>query len=368
MKKLTCALLALALLAAGLTALGEGVAYERRSISDGSMTLGRTVVPQGYRLQSSLVYFDGSSMSMTSPVQLVVDACTADESVEMVYTSSLDYEHLLEQSMGGVTYGVHQDGAMDTTTMCLMMREMTAGEYADAMVNKVLPGARFLRETPLSAREQAALEELRRAACAQHSQAMGGSAGGMSISIDDARVSIAERFYSLELNGVPYSCVVTTAVSAVEISMRSNMLYGGEAVTRMTSWTAPYCYFCLAPQEGFDAAYADFLVFMANTAESDQFVQARMTLSNQIRESILSGRSQSYAQMFAGDLDGSDSYSEDRFTDYILDQNDYQLSGGEHVKIPTEYEYVYEDGNGRIYATDSALDEPAGMTRLNPTN
>ena len=136
----------------------------------------------------------------------------------------------------------------------------------------------------------------------------------------------------------------------------------------MTSWTAPYCYFCLAPQQGFDAAYADFLVFMANTAESDQFVQARMTLSNQIRESILSGRSQSYAQMFAGDLDSGDSYNEDRFTDYILDQNDYQLSSGEHVKIPTEYDYVYEDGNGRIYATDSALDEPAGMTQLKPSN
>lgn len=332
------------------------------------MTLGRTVVPQGYLLQSSLVYFDGSSMSMTSPVQLVVDACTADESVEMVYTSSLDYVHILEQSVGGVAYSAHQDGMMDTTTMCLMMREMNAGEYADAMVNKVLPGASFLRETPLSAQEQAALEELRSAAYAQFSQEMSGSVGGMSISIDDARVSAAERFYSLELNGVPYSCVVATAVSAAEISIRSYMLYGGEAVTRMTSWTAPYCYFCLAPQQGFDAAYADFLVFMANTAESDQFVQARMTLSNQIRESILSGRSQSYAQMFAGDLDSGDSYNEDRFTDYILDQNDYQLSSGEHVKIPTEYDYVYEDGNGRIYATDSALDEPAGMTQLKPSN
>ena len=72
--------------------------------------------------------------------------------------------------------------------------------------------------------------------------------------------------------------------------------------------------------------------------------------------------------MFAGDLDSGDSYNEDRFTDYILDQNDYQLSSGEHVKIPTEYDYVYEDGNGRIYATDSALDEPAGMTQLKPSN
>ena len=108
-------------------------------------------------------------------------------------------------------------------------------------------------------------------------------------------------------------------------------------------------------------------MFVANTAESDQFVQARATLANQIRESILSGRSESYAQMFAGDLDSDNSYNEDRFTDYIMDQNDYRLSSGEHVKIPTEYAYVYEDGHGGVYATDSALDAPAGMTQLTPS-
>lgn len=164
-----------------------------------------------------------------------------------------------------------------------------------------------------------------------------------------------------------YRGVVSTLVSAVETTMTASMLYGGDTVIRETTWSVPYCYLCIAPEESFDAVYADFRVFVANTTESDQFVQARATLANQIRESILSGRSESYAQMFAGDLGSGNSYNEDRFTDYIMDQNDYQFSSGEHVKIPTEYNHVYEDGNGRIYATDSALDEPAGMTQLTPS-
>ena len=369
MKKLLCALFAAALLATGIAlALGEGVAYNVTGISDGDMTIGRTVVPEGYSVQSNLLYFDGATLSMTSPVQLVVEALSADGSVDMVYTSNLDYIHILERSTGGVSYGAHQDGVIDQTTMCMMMTEMTAAQYADAMINKVLPGAAFLNETPVSAEMQAAIETARQEFYDQFSGLINGSANGMSISIDDVRVSVAERFYSVELSGIPYRSVVMTAVSAVEMTVSAYMLYGGETVDKSASWSAPYCYVCLAPEESFDAAYADFCVFVANTRESDQFVQARATLANQIRESILSGRSQSYAQMFADDLDGGDSYDEDRFTDYIMGQNDYRLSSGEHVKLPTEYGYVYEDGNGGVYATDSALDEPAGMTRLQPSH
>ena len=350
------------------TALGEGVSYMRTDISDGEMIVGRTLAPQGYVVQSNMLYFDGATMSMTSPVQLIVDVLAPDGSVEMAYTSGLDYVHILEQSMGGVTYGAHQDGVLDQTTMCMMFTEMTAGEYADAMMRKVVSEAVCQSETPVSAEVKTALDMQCQKSYNEFSSMMGGMGAGMSLEIKDVRASAAERFYSMALNGIPYRGVVATLVSAVEMTMTANMLYGGETVIRETTWSVPYCYLCIAPEASFDAAYADFRVFVANTTESDQFVQARATLSNQIRESILSGRSQSYAEMFAGDLGSDNSYNEDRFTDYIMDQNDYQLSSGEHVKIPTEYEYVYEDGNGGVYATDSALDEPAGMTQLTPSH
>ena len=126
MKKLMCVLLAAVLMALGLgAALGEGVAYQRVSISDGSMTVGRTVVPQGYSVQSNLLYFDGSTLSMTSPVQLIVEAFSADGSVDMVYTSIVDYIHILEKSTGGVPYGVREAAVPKLDTAFTNMERVT---------------------------------------------------------------------------------------------------------------------------------------------------------------------------------------------------------------------------------------------------
>ena len=61
-----------------------------------------------------------------------------------------------------------------------------------------------------------------------------------------------------------------------------------------------------------------------------------------------------------------DDYSEERFSDYIFDQNDYTLSDGSHVKVPTNYEYVWEGDNGMVYYSDSAFAQPGGSTQLTP--
>ena len=56
---------------------------------------------------------------------------------------------------------------------------------------------------------------------------------------------------------------------------------------------------------------------------------------------------------------GSDeTYDDERFTDYIFDQNDYTLSDGSHVKVSTAYDYVYEGDNGVVYFSDSAFPQP----------
>ena len=47
-----------------------------------------------------------------------------------------------------------------------------------------------------------------------------------------------------------------------------------------------------------------------------------------------------------------------------MERNDYTLSSGDRVKVDTSYDYVYELPDGGVYATNSALDEPSGSTRL----
>lgn len=58
------------------------------------------------------------------------------------------------------------------------------------------------------------------------------------------------------------------------------------------------------------------------------------------------------------------SYSSDRFSDYMFDQNDYTLSDGSSVKVPTSYNYVWEGSNGTVYYGNSLSDAPGGATQL----
>ena len=64
------------------------------------------------------------------------------------------------------------------------------------------------------------------------------------------------------------------------------------------------------------------------------------------------------------DLTDSSIDNTERFCDYILSQNGYTLPDGSSVKIPMEYDYVYGDANGNLYASTSPSDIPAGMDAL----
>ena len=112
--------------------------------------------------------------------------------------------------------------------------------------------------------------------------------------------------------------------------------------------------------------------FCSNTFLSDQMQAAIRELSEERFRIILEakqGRDTSTTIYNTVDdiLSDGDSYTTtEAFTDYIYDQNDYTTSSGDHVKVPTRYDYVYEDSNGNIYYSDSVSDEPAGSKRLYP--
>ena len=77
----------------------------------------------------------------------------------------------------------------------------------------------------------------------------------------------------------------------------------------------------------------------------------------------LSG-AESACRSVVSDLTDSSIDNTERFCDYILSQNDYTLPDGSSVKVPLEYDYVYGDANGNLYATTRPSDAPAGMDAL----
>ena len=80
----------------------------------------------------------------------------------------------------------------------------------------------------------------------------------------------------------------------------------------------------------------------------------------------LSGGSDYSTKILAEETSKGNDYNEERFSDYMFDQNDYTLSDGSHVKVSTAYDYVWTGSDGNVYYSNSALDMPSGATQLYP--
>ena len=127
------------------------------------------------------------------------------------------------------------------------------------------------------------------------------------------------------------------------------------------------------PEEEYEANKEIYEQFVTNTTVSDQFIDALGKVQYQLTQERLqqSGGSMSAitgdCQSSMSSSMGSDSsYMADQFSDYILGQNDYTLSNGDHVKVPNSYDYVYEGTDGNVYVSGSSFDQPAGSTQLYP--
>ncbi|MBQ6122285.1 MAG: hypothetical protein IJI59_11170, partial [Clostridia bacterium] len=135
-------------------------------------------------------------------------------------------------------------------------------------------------------------------------------------------------------------------------------------------WEVPCVHTMLCPAHLWEERGGAFPAFVENTSVSDQFMAANQKLSNELWN-IITGRGTTYANSYSEDVmreetASGDDYDEERFSDYIFDQNDYTLSDGRHVKVSTAYDYVFEGDNGNVYYSNSLSDQPGGSTQLYP--
>ena len=358
-------LLALIMASAALAEAG-GVQLQLVSVQSDGGTVGRCAVPEGCELSSAVSYC-GAGQSLGYPMQLSIDARTPDGRTTYAYCSATSYLQILESKMNGQTVAVQQDGQYDVTTMTPMLTLRDAAGYADYMITSMYPGVRIVvaDEAEITPEVQAIINQRMQ----QSYQDMNAIfAGNPMVSVDDVFFDVAERSYTFENDGEAYRATLLTVVDAMQLSQRmdSGVLSVEEC---FIGWEVPFVYALIAPEAEYEGARAAFDLFVLNTSASDSFNETCQALSNQIRTAVLESRSlavgaDSCRSGVSGLSDSASDYSAERFSDYLFSQDDYTLDDGRHVKIPIEYDYVYVGDNGSVYATDSALDEPAGMRRL----
>ena len=338
---------------------GSALAFAVTNIEQSGMVMGRCTAPVGYEV-SSQAFCNTEEQSAGCPWQLKV-AAQSDAGCLLTYQSAREY-------IANAT-GTTEDGTYNMTYFTPMLHYMTAPEYCDYIASQLTGNV-----THIEVVEENTYPELQPELRAKEAASMklkNSQLNPLGMSIDKEVIDYCTRRYYVETdNGLKfYYCVATgTAGSWMTATMN-----GPIVSTKSTAilWDVPYVYTMLCPAYLWDEQGAAFETFVENTSVSDQFLLANQKLSQDLWD-IITGRKRTpdldeYSRSVMRDAtdEGSD-YDDERFTDYIFDQNDYTLSDGSHVKVSTSYDYVAEGDNGNVYYSNSLDGIPQWATQLTP--
>lgn len=351
--------------------------YKCTEITDPAtgLNVARGYAPSDYTVSGETTWC-GQWQSISTAAQVYLAAMSPDQNTIMGYYSPVSYEQILEYSQNGVDFSQHQDGAFDSESMVPMLQFMTADGYCDYMAQNILPGQQLqiAGQSEISQEAQAKMDEKANQLYKMTNQQLSQMNTGLAYNVDGTYYGVIQRTYSVNLNGYPFKLDVMSAVEGMQITISGEYAYNmGSLRHSFISWDSPFVFFMLTQEGEYEANQEMFEQFVMNTTISDQFADALGKVQSQLTQARLQQSSGSMealtsdCQSSVSSSAGYDSsYMAEQFTDYIYSQNDYTLSNGDHVKVPTSYDYVYEGDDGNVYVSESSFDQPAGSTQLYP--
>lgn len=340
------------------------VSREMRS-ADGIL-IGHYVVPSDFNVNLHLSD-SMSDFSIGNPARVTLSAYAPDGCTSYAYRSACDFVEYLDIE-NAISNVVHQDGAWDRYAMTTMLRARNAEEYADYVFSLLYPNQEVdsVTQVELNAETQAFAQQQKEKLLTRM-QALASVTPG--ISVEGSYWDAVERRYSFNNAGEDYIAVIAVCVGGYQMS---TMSYGilNNIGSRCISWGPYGTYIYVTPASEYNAGRAGFDAFMLNTSVSDQFIKFNQDMGMQIRDAMVQGLSldnaSSYSQSGLSDVIEPGEDYEDRFTDYIFDQNEYTTSEGDSIKVPTSFDYVYEDGSGNVFVSNSV--PSSDMTILVPNH
>ena len=372
MKRTLCILLALTVLAlsfsGALAEEGEPAAFTLTEVTWDTATIAQCAVPVGYELMTTVNCCDETTC-LGYPLRVLIGAYSDEEDVAMGYYCGEQY---LQRVYASTSIMKHVDYQLDSTTMIFMLTYLNADQYCDARAGALQSGAKFYRNEDMSfyaGRAQQRYDEF------YEEIAPGMSGAGMSL--DWVEMTAAQKAYTFQLDGKDYCMCIMAEVRAFQYTISG---YGYTETDIL--WDVPGYYMLVSPMDRYEELYSTlFQTFVENTVVNDQYKDLVDQLNYQIRDDVIRAMNMKVAassaymasmtaltfSMVDSQLSGP-TYSSDRFSDYIFDQNDYTLSDGTSVKISTGYDYVYQGDNGVVYYSDSAFAAPGGATQLYPNH
>ena len=370
----------------GSIEVSELVSYKTTPIVDADLgyTMARCYAPADYTVSNAVNVLN---VGITTPVQIALSAVSPDGSVTLVYQSAQSFEDD-EVTVGGQNFR-EEDGSQNLSMLTINLYKRDASGFCDLLVGSLLAEGVQAEVAAIAGPDEelkAVIDEESEKATAEAKELMSGLiGGGMFTTNTDMAVyfDFCEKTYSVMLpdeagEETEYYILVDALTSYTESLVETNAggFTGGLTVSSTNiyrTWGPKSVWLMLCPKESFEENEEIFRSFMANTRVSDEFLLWLDNLSLElvrIRQVIMEGGYGDYGQAVtdtAKEYLTGDTYSaSDAWSDVIYDNNDYVTSDGSHVKMGTEYDYVYEDDKGNIYGTDTQF-VPESWTQLTPT-
>lgn len=329
--------------------------------------MGQYALPSGYTGTRIINNCDENS-TLGHPIRVSVIVSSKQDDARMMYYYGEDY---LDRVYSSHSLLQHKEGELDIQTMSFMRRYVNADGYCDALAKQWEPNAVYYKSEDISA-----IRPRMDAAYAQINNIVTPGLARYGIYVDWIETTAAERVYTYEQDGKTYCICVMAEDYAYQYSSNS---YGAKLTNIV--WQIPNYYILWCPLESYQRLHdGAFAAFVENTSVNDEM----MALNDRLTEDIAAEVIQKINMMCAASsaymasmtaltfsmvessmsYSYTGSYSSDRFSDYMFDQNDYTLSDGSSVKVPTSYSYVWEGSGGTVYYGNSLSDAPGGATQL----
>ena len=309
------------------------------------------LVPSGW---NGSLECDWGFLSTASPGAATARFDSGDGTANLYILTRRDYGYMHDNS----GFMPDTEGA-DYKAYVIHRNYTTAPDMAEAILDEMftLPRRLLSEETEppelekdMEAQLARVADEMKQASDA----AMYGSGSNTTLEGYELTTSVKRHEFTGE-NGETYITETTCVVCGVRLLFETPSL-------GMSYTTIPWFYPCAmiytaAGQEAFDAHYNEYKLIKDSTEIRSEFLQLNHLYGSKIRDAVNKGQTEALKainESSANELlqsgESGETYSSvDRMSDTILDLNDFTLSDGSHVKVPTSYDVVAQNSSGGLF-------------------
>lgn len=308
------------------------------------------LVPYGWNASLNV---DWNYVDCSTPGVATVTLTSPDGKVSIGLQSAMQFYDIYNN---GNTTGQ----GIDYSLYCTKMTYHNAHEMVELSAQNSYPGARLVKSYPVSDDIVRMLKE----GAQVRLQSMIRTSGGKGLASEG---SAADDLYQSGNKYIEYLAFVIAAADQADT---------GHVVVTTISWNLPFnAVFTADSKQSYDQYRDVFLNVVSNSGFTNEFLYVNLQYGASIGNAILSGRLEmiqqslsSSARGWSSDYTSQNGYDSDKmmsqWSDVIKEQNDYTTLDGDTIKVSTQYDTVYQDGDTFYLGPDGQ--SPYGWTRLYP--